>query len=169
MADARDILGLGAASAGAGAPRPRAQKQMIQKPAGMSREVFALLVQDAAAGKETAVPLVPTAPSTDVFKERKTRVTGWEHRKFTNAAREDDGEASAKRARSGSIGAGHRRAQGEGRSSTIRAPRGSFIARKGIRHCWYLGAVGDREADASRHSWPIVDTMGLGPEKTRIG
>lgn len=89
MSDARDILGLGAASAGAGAPRPRAQKQMIQKPAGMSREVFALLVQDAAAGKETAVPLVPTAPSTDVFKERKTRVTGWEHRKFTNAARED--------------------------------------------------------------------------------
>ncbi|KOO22767.1 DNA methyltransferase 1-associated protein 1-like protein [Chrysochromulina tobinii] len=62
---------------------------MIQKPAGMSREVFALLVQDAAAGKETAVPLVPTAPSTDAFKERKTRVTGWEHRKFTNAARED--------------------------------------------------------------------------------
>jgi hypothetical protein len=55
----------------------------------MSREVFALLVQDAAAGKETAVPLVPTAPSTDAFKERKTRVTGWEHRKFTNAARED--------------------------------------------------------------------------------
>jgi len=86
--DMRDILGLGAASS-SGAPRPRAPKQMIQKPAGMSREVFALLVQDAAAGKETAVPLVPTAPSTDGFKERKTRVTGWEHREFTNAGRDD--------------------------------------------------------------------------------
>ena len=63
-----------------------------------------------------------------------------------------------------------RKAKGAAARMHARAQRKEgFIARKGIRHCWYLGAVGGREADASRHSWPIVDTMGLGPEKTRIG
>ena len=86
--DARDILGIDA-SAGGSAPRPRASKPSIKKPEGMSREVFALLLQDIKEGRADASMLVPTPAAKDQFKERKTRVVGWESRKFANAARDD--------------------------------------------------------------------------------
>ena len=90
MGDAADILGIDR-SAGPSAPRPRAPKQTIKKPEGMSREVFALLLQEAEASGGTGLPaLMPTPTPKDTFKERKTRVVGWEWRKFTNAARGDD-------------------------------------------------------------------------------
>ena len=84
--DARDILGIDPSAAGAAAPRPRASKPQIKKPEGMSREVFALLVQDAREGR-TQIPVVPTAA--DNFKEKRHRVIGWEWREFTNAGRSD--------------------------------------------------------------------------------
>jgi DNA methyltransferase 1-associated protein 1 len=85
--DARDILGIeGSASA---APRPRAPKPSIKKPEGMSREVFALLVQDAASAAAQGISLAPTPAVSEAFKERKTRVVGWEWRAFNNAARDD--------------------------------------------------------------------------------
>ena len=88
MADARDILGIDASAAPAG-PRPRASKQSIKKPEGMSREVFALLVQDASSAAAQGISLAPTPKVSEAFKERKTRVTGWEWRAFTNQARDD--------------------------------------------------------------------------------
>jgi len=90
MGDIKDILGIDRSAAPAG-PRPRAPKSTIKKPEGMSREVFALLVQDTGSGAGAALPLVPTpAAAVEGFKERKTRVVGWEWREFSNAAREDD-------------------------------------------------------------------------------
>lgn len=87
--DARDILGIDRSAAPAG-PRPRPSKPTIKKPEGMSREVFALLVQDAAkAGGTSSIPLVPTQVPQDTFKEQKRRVVGWEWREFTNAGRDD--------------------------------------------------------------------------------
>ena len=88
MADARDILGLGEGSAQA-APRARAPKPTMKKPEGMSREVFALLVQDASSAAAQGISLAPTPKVPEAFKERKTRVVGWEWREFQNNARED--------------------------------------------------------------------------------
>ena len=62
--DARDILGIDGAAAGSAAPKPRASKPQIKKPEGMSREVFALLLQDAREGR-TQIPVVPTAANTN--------------------------------------------------------------------------------------------------------
>jgi DNA methyltransferase 1-associated protein 1 len=88
--DARDILGIDPSQAGPSGPKPRASKPQIKKPEGMSREVFALLVQDPSSAAYTGVPLVPTpAPDAGLLKEKKTRVVGWEWRDFTNAARSD--------------------------------------------------------------------------------
>lgn len=84
--DARDILGIDASAAASAAPRPRSSKPQIKKPEGMSREVFALLVQDAREGR-TQIPVVPTADTN--FKEKRHRVIGWEWREFTNAGRSD--------------------------------------------------------------------------------
>jgi len=87
--DARDILGIDRSAAPAG-PRPRPSKPTIKKPEGMSREVFALLVQDAAkAGGTSSISLMPTPVPQDTFKEQKRRVVGWEWREFTNAGRDD--------------------------------------------------------------------------------
>lgn len=80
--DIKDILGI---SRDAGPAQPRAPKQTIKKPEGMSREVFALLQQDATA---TGVPLVPT-PAQETFKQKHSRVIGWDWRSFKNAARRD--------------------------------------------------------------------------------
>ena len=86
--DMRDILGIGP-SAGPSVPRPRPSKTAIKKPEGMSREVFALLVQDATSSGAAGVPLVPTPEVPEAFKQRNKRVTGWEWREFTNAGRGD--------------------------------------------------------------------------------
>lgn len=87
--DARDILGIAPGEA-AGGPRARVAKPAMKKPEGMSREVFALLVQDAAAAAAQGITLAP-APKVpvDAFKERNKRVVGWEWRAFKNDARDD--------------------------------------------------------------------------------
>ena len=85
--DARDILGIDPSAAASSAPRPRAAKPALQKPAGMSREVFALLVQDASSAAAQGISLAPTPSVPDGLKERKTRVIGWEWRAFQNQAR----------------------------------------------------------------------------------
>ena len=89
--DARDILGLGGGTDGAAVvAKARAPKPVFKKPEGMSREVFALLVQDATSAAAQGISLVPTPTPTEAFKERKTRVVGWEWREFVNQARDDD-------------------------------------------------------------------------------
>ena len=85
MGDVKDILGL----SGFSAPAPRAAKQTIKKPEGMSREVFQLLLQDAQATGTSALPLMPTQSPTEAFKQKRTRIIGWDWRSFTNSARED--------------------------------------------------------------------------------
>mmetsp|Transcript_46977 Transcript_46977/g.77749 ORF Transcript_46977/g.77749 Transcript_46977/m.77749 type:complete len:418 (-) Transcript_46977:283-1536(-) len=87
MSDFKDILGLPRQNSGESTPAPRPSKQTIKKPAGMSREVFALLHQDASS---TGVPLVPTPAPEDTFKEKQSRIIGWESKQFTNSARTDD-------------------------------------------------------------------------------
>ena len=46
----------------------------MKKPEGMSREVFALLVQDASSAAAQGISLAPTPKVSEAFKERKTRV-----------------------------------------------------------------------------------------------
>ena len=87
MSDFRDILGLGKHEPGA-APARR-PKPSVQKPEGMSREVFALLHNDGDSMHAPAVPLVPTTAPPDGFKEKEHRLIGWEWRPFENAARTD--------------------------------------------------------------------------------
>jgi hypothetical protein len=84
MSDFRDILGLGKHEPGA-APA-RKPKLSIQKPEGMSREVFALLNQDGIPG---SAPLVPAPSPKDTFKEKIGRVIGWDWKQFSNTARSD--------------------------------------------------------------------------------
>ena len=86
MSDIKDILGISRDASG-GAQRPRPSKQpSMKKPVGMSREVFALLQQDAAAG----LPLAPTTGSTDgLLKEKRSRLVGWEWKEFHNGGRTD--------------------------------------------------------------------------------
>ena len=86
MSDFRDILGLGKHEPGA-APARR-PKLAVQKPEGMSREVFMLLNQDGA-GIPGSVPLVPTPSPKDAFKQKVGRVIGWDWKPFANAARSD--------------------------------------------------------------------------------
>ena len=88
MGDIKDILGIDKNAAAV--PRQRPSKVAIKKPEGMSREVFALLVQDASAAGSSSIPIMPTPAPKDSFKERKTRVVGWEWREFVNQARSDD-------------------------------------------------------------------------------
>uniref|UniRef100_A0A7S2Z5F0 Myb-like domain-containing protein n=1 Tax=Chloropicon laureae TaxID=464258 RepID=A0A7S2Z5F0_9CHLO len=87
MADVKDILGLpkgGAEGAGAGAGAAAKPKAKIQKPAGMSREAFALLDQ--------SHPIMPSVLGqlTKKAKAEKTKIRSqWRWKLFKNAARSD--------------------------------------------------------------------------------
>ena len=87
MADIKDILGI-SRDASAGVAQPRAKKQQMKKPEGMSREVFALLQQDAEAGR-SSVPLAPTTHTDGLLKEKRSRMVGWEWKGFNNGGRTD--------------------------------------------------------------------------------
>ena len=69
MSDIKDILGISRDASAA--PRPRPSKQIMKKPVGMSREVFALLNQDV---KEGNAPLT-LAPSAG----QAARLCWWRH------------------------------------------------------------------------------------------
>jgi len=86
MGDIKDILGL---SRSGSAPAPRAPKTTIKKPEGMSREVFQLLVQDAQSSGTPGLPLMPTQSPKETFKQKRTRIIGWEWRAFSSSARDD--------------------------------------------------------------------------------
>ena len=88
MADIKDILGLARDPAREGVAAPRAKKVQMKKPEGMSREVFALLQQDAEAGR-TSVPLAPTGRTDGLLKEKRSRMVGWEWQGFNNGGRTD--------------------------------------------------------------------------------
>jgi len=77
-----DILGLSRDPAREGIAVPRAKKMQMKK--GMSREAFALLQQDAEAGR-TSVPLAPTGRTDGLLKEKRSRMVGWEWQGFNNA------------------------------------------------------------------------------------
>ena len=88
MADIKDILGLSRDPAREAMAAPRVKKVQMKKPEGMSREVFALLQQDAEAGR-TTVPIAPTGRTDSLLKEKRTRMVGWEWQGFNNSGRTD--------------------------------------------------------------------------------
>jgi DNA methyltransferase 1-associated protein 1 len=88
MADIKDILGLSRDPAREGMAAPRVKKVQMKKPEGMSREVFALLQQDAEAGR-TSVPIAPTGRTDGLLKEKRSRMVGWEWQGFNNGGRTD--------------------------------------------------------------------------------
>ena len=75
MSDVKDILGLSRDPDGKAKAAPRAKKVQMKKPEGMSREVFALLQQEAEAGRAT-VPLAPTVRDDGLLKEKRSRMVG---------------------------------------------------------------------------------------------
>ena len=87
MSDIKDILGISRDASAA--PRPRPTKQIMKKPVGMSREVFALLNQDVKEGN-APLTLAPSAGQPDaLLKEKRTRMVGWEWKEFHNSGRTD--------------------------------------------------------------------------------
>lgn len=87
MSDIKDILGISRDASAA--PRPRPSKQIMKKPVGMSREVFALLNQDVKEGN-APLTLAPSAGQADaLLKEKRTRMVGWEWKEFHNSGRTD--------------------------------------------------------------------------------
>ena len=88
MSDVKDILGLSRDPDGKAKAAPRAKKVQMKKPEGMSREVFALLQQEAEAGRAT-VPLAPTVRDDGLLKEKRSRMVGWEWQSFNNSGRTD--------------------------------------------------------------------------------
>ena len=88
MSDVKDILGLSRDPDGKAKAAPRAKKVQMKKPEGMSREVFALLQQEAEAGRAT-VPLAPTVRDDGLLKEKRSRMVGWEWQSFNNGGRTD--------------------------------------------------------------------------------